>query len=965
MSFSASRTGGSTGFGILALFFVGIPLFVLSVAGQQAVERFAEIQLRDRIVGEDVQLDSVVAATTRSMYVLRSLRSFLRLAKREGIESPRLEHLRRTISRKRGYTFAAYFFQNHRLAKVFPANAGRQKMMSDLFASLFLDGDAFSLAQRQLKNALLALFGPGNRPELIRRDPGKLVLYTTRDGKGAYYWAEDRSGLGVFILVPRIPEFIKRVKKQYGTTHPVIGAAVPRLNQWLPPAGVSRIDMQLAFTRTKVEGCGRVVSKDREWFFVQNLDGEVLCRLVPESRSAESAPADRAVKLGFGCAFLALLLVVLARFEISIGLAVTERLEGCSIRTRLAILFSTASIVPLGLGALLGGLALQDRREILRTETSRQALERIHHLEQAHIPRLERFRKLCRMLRDADWVKTIDRAVLERRISAYKNADLLQRFELRNERGEILFTTDDPEVHGAAQATALFSKVAIKRRAENRLSGGGGLPTAEELVGESILSSDELGMATLLRERSRVWRFRMGTGDALWFWDVYPDLATGPSFIGVIHQLEWLFDSEIRTRLARRPIAHDQSFQAAYYVNPKLTGLNFWPRLHGQGARAVRAAGLRSYATGQVVTREIQLDGETFWVTMKPEGTVFNYILMDLTPAAGPLKALGPIRQRLGAGVILAVLISFLAAQSIALLFLQPIRDLESGINAIQARDSDVRIPLRRTDEFGALAGAFNRVLGELRELQYGRVVQESLMPSLPTAPEGYRIAFLRRPAADLAGDYHDVVPLEDGSWAIILGDVTGHGLSAALAMAMAKATVAYRPLAGWNLPSQVMERLNALFYRELKPRHKFMTMACVRLDPVSHRLTYENAGHPFLTLYSYATGRVSELAIPSMPLGAKSTRKPVFKETTLQPGDAFLLYSDGFVESPNAAGELFGYIRFPPFFQECMQNWHEPEAVLAAMNRRFDTWRVPGPLIDDVTLLLVQRLPPKKESTS
>jgi phosphoserine phosphatase RsbU/P len=286
-----------------------------------------------------------------------------------------------------------------------------------------------------------------------------------------------------------------------------------------------------------------------------------------------------------------------------------------------------------------------------------------------------------------------------------------------------------------------------------------------------------------------------------------------------------------------------------------------------------------------------------------------------------------------------------------------PLTGLGEGISAIRRRDSLFRIPVTRPDELGTLAGAFNRILGEMKELQYGRIVQESLLPGNPPIPPGYEVEQFRRTANDLAGDYHDILRLDDGRWAFFLGDVTGHGISAALAMAMAKATVDYQGLAGEAFPTRVMDQLNSLFYRELKPRQKFMTLGCLLLNPATHEVTFQNAGHPYPMIFRTQTGTIEELPLPSLPLGARRARKDEILKTTLSPRDAILLYSDGFVECTNARGKMFGYPRFLNLFRDLLAQGFTGADLIAGLDRSLDEFRTPGAYPDDVTLLLIQRM--------
>lgn len=963
-----SRPAVSRDFGSLVLLFLGIPLLVLSVIGGQMASRFQEEEDRTRASEQEFQLDRLVGQTTEIAWGLDRLTPFQRILERRFDDPAAVERAREAL-KKQGFDLTVYLFRDSRLVRSHPASTIHEKLFSDLYAGIGFEGERLAETQRRLKKPILDLLGPGHRPELLKRYPGRLSIFKQRNGKGGYLYRTLRDGRGWFIFVPTYPGFITRAKVTLGGRHPENGVGLPALNRWIPPAGISSRTMLLAWSLSEREGGQPVHLGDRTWRFASGRNGEVWCRATRAFAWKAPGPLQLAIGFGYLTSIFFIGLYLLQKMGLEACTSLILRFDRLSLASRFTLFFSTASLVPLGVGILLGALALQDRGEILRADAARQSLERISFLESVHEPHLERLTQLSKRLRNAPWVQDVLHSTISQTISHLIRIDAIQRFEIRDPHGEVLFSTDDPEVHGTSLAQALFSRTAIRRLIPHRLGRDSEKVSADDLLGESILSSDELGMASLLRKPNSLWTFHMGTGSALWYYDVFGDLATGPAFIAVTHQLEWIYERAIRQHIQASlktdpprkrfsPLGRETPFQASLHIDPKTSRLTLNPLLSISGTRELIAAALRSSQTGRVIFRELRLGDETWWATCKPEETVNTFVLIDLVPTSGPLASLDPIRKRLAMGVFLAVLLSLLAAHSLAALFLMPINDLAEGIDAIRRRDAKFRVPVRRRDEFGALAMAFNRALGDLQELEYGRIVQESLLPDNPDIPPGYRISWLRKPAADLAGDYHDIIRTEQGDYIILLGDVTGHGLPAALAMAMAKATVVYRAVAGWALPGGLMERLNALFYRELKPRNKFMTLGCVRLDPRTHSLDYENAGHPYLLIFQESTGEVRELALPSMPLGSRPKRRPGSQTVELAPGDAFLLYSDGFVECPDRDGNMFGYPRLLSLYRDIMRQGVGPDEALKKMIEVLDGTREPGPLPDDLTLLLVQRDP-------
>lgn len=947
-----------SGFGPLLLLFLGIPLLLLSIIGTHTLGRFTEHTVRERQAALDHLLDQGVAQSSTSWYVLRRLNAFSRLIRRHGADHPLVQRAFQRLGSRWQLPCTVYVYRHRDLLRTFPAEAGHRSTFARLLHDLTLTGDDFIQAQRHHHQALLDIFGPGNRLELLLRFKGKLRRFTRGDTRGAYLIQEFPDGWGFFFILPRIPPFATRFPLVRPLVSPALGAAVPGEDFWFPPAGIDADRMRVALQRTIEEGRTQVQHDGMEWVFCQNREGIVWCAALPLPRSPIGGRAGLLVTLGYLLAGLCFALFTLAQTGSAWGHAVTDRLETLGIRFRLGLLFAMATILPLGIAILLGSIGLMDRRELLVAEAGRTGLARLSQVEQGYGARIEAFRRVAAALRESPFVKYLQLEPLARLVNRLIRANAIQRFEIRDPLGATLFTTDDREVHGVTQATDLFSRAAIRREAPNRLGRAADKVSAEEVMAEGFLSRDDVGLSAVLRQPRTVLTFRMGTSPALWYWDTYPELATGPCFLAVTHQLEWVYEGYIRQAFGVSLPPEAVPSRLAIEVGFESANFRTRPRLQGAGWLPLLYAAARSQETGRVLFRELDLPPGRFWVTLKPELTLGMFVFAELVPVASRLATLAPIRWRLLATSLLALLVAFLGATLISSFFMQPIADLGEGIAAIRQRDASFRIPRRRPDEFGLLADAFNNLLGELKELEYGRIVQESLLPADPPAPPGWGIACHRIPATDLAGDYHDVFALGDGRWALIMGDVTGHGISAALAMAMAKATVDYQSLTGWIVPSQVMDQLNRLFYRELKPRQKFMTMTYVVLDPDSGEFLAENAGHPYPLIYRAQTRTVGELPLPSMPLGARKIRKAAPQIGRLDPGDALLLYSDGMVECPDPQGNPFTYPRFYALFERLMRERRPLPDALAAMEAALRAHQGPGPFPDDVTLLLLRRDP-------
>ena len=193
------------------------------------------------------------------------------------------------------------------------------------------------------------------------------------------------------------------------------------------------------------------------------------------------------------------------------------------------------------------------------------------------------------------------------------------------------------------------------------------------------------------------------------------------------------------------------------------------------------------------------------------------------------------------------------------------------------------------------------------RDLEVAHQVQRALLPhSLPDVP-GYRFFAHYQAAQEVGGDYYDFVPLPGGRTAVLLGDVAGHGVAAALVMAKfgVEARVCLEAEAD---PAAAVTRLNAQMMRAGMPE-KFVTLALAVLDPAAHTVTVVNAGHPS-PLLLHAGGAVEEVApaeYAGLPIGIADGYPYPCRPVRLEPGDRLLLFSDGVSDALGGNEQFFG----------------------------------------------------------
>jgi serine phosphatase RsbU (regulator of sigma subunit) len=193
------------------------------------------------------------------------------------------------------------------------------------------------------------------------------------------------------------------------------------------------------------------------------------------------------------------------------------------------------------------------------------------------------------------------------------------------------------------------------------------------------------------------------------------------------------------------------------------------------------------------------------------------------------------------------------------------------------------------------------------RTLEAAQQVQRAMLPRELPNVRGYEFFAHYEAAQEVGGDYYDFLPLPGGRWAVLLGDVAGKGVAAALVMAKfgVEARVCLESEAD---PTVAVNRLNALMARGGVPE-KFVTLAAVVLDPSAHRAVVVDAGHPSPLLLR-AGGTVEETTpeeAAGLPIGIDGGYQYESRTVALAPGDRLLLFSDGVSDSMDVGDRRFG----------------------------------------------------------
>ncbi len=303
-------------------------------------------------------------------------------------------------------------------------------------------------------------------------------------------------------------------------------------------------------------------------------------------------------------------------------------------------------------------------------------------------------------------------------------------------------------------------------------------------------------------------------------------------------------------------------------------------------------------------------------------------------------------------------LTAFLCLIGIATLFLlknwifRPIEELRRGLRAIAARNFNFRLEKVCDNELGKLMDAFNHSLETLQELEVARIVQESILSQNQMQHLNGHIVAKSLSMTNLGGDYFDMIKLDEQRIMAFIGDATGHGIPAALSMAMAKAVLSHEKNLGLCCKN-VMLQLNNLF-RTLRQQgaKDFMTAMCLDFNCDSGEILIINAGQCYPILLQKGNDTAEILShIRGIPPGFKDNYSPEAHKVRLTDEDRLFIFTDGFVECCDAGGQAIG---FDGLARLIAKNWHSDththmENIFAALKKLSDVQQ------DDCTMLLLR----------
>ncbi|MBU1109808.1 MAG: SpoIIE family protein phosphatase [Candidatus Riflebacteria bacterium] len=626
-----------------------------------------------------------------------------------------------------------------------------------------------------------------------------------------------------------------------------------------------------------------------------------------------------------------------------------SRMGTASIRLKLIGLVLYVVALPLSGLIYFGWKYVAERRELLVQEAYIACHNSLNDLEIGFEKEKAELLARFRGYKNRPEMKT-DPSVLLPMFRDLDEQQLTNLVEVRDLNANTLLTTQRKET--AKQIGVIGKAVArlgINNFLGHRLGPGKSLTlSASEVVLQEFLESPFGGWARIFESPDELHQVAFGGFDIFWYWDVFNDQDDRAAFIVLDQHVRWEVRRYLLKSLARRS-SYGQGALRLFAWSGVYSRL--WPEETENSAALMPFLGqvMRAGSPQSAIVRWNNAD----WIAAGAPGKrLSDSFLISLYPLDEIEREISVISSNLAWGVIFTLILALLVGTLFSHTILRPLANLILGVQALRRQDTSFRLEIMQNDELGQLSATFNATTETLADILSAKAVQAQLIPEKAPEIEGYAADLIYIPAADLGGDYCDIIPIGSSRWLLVIGDVTGHGVSSALVTAMTKAIVSEYAMNSELSLQEMFVCLNELLFTQFK-RKKCMTFFAALLDSVSGRLDCFNAGHP-MPLHFSGGSRQPFPVLGRPPLGF-SMRNQEFPQATLQiaNGDCLIFYTDIFIESADENGQPYGTAGLARI---CEKYLHLPPDEMRAEILNAVRGCSDKELDDDLTLIILKR---------
>jgi sigma-B regulation protein RsbU (phosphoserine phosphatase) len=386
---------------------------------------------------------------------------------------------------------------------------------------------------------------------------------------------------------------------------------------------------------------------------------------------------------------------------------------------------------------------------------------------------------------------------------------------------------------------------------------------------------------------------------------------------------------------------------------------------------------LKDIATRQQRIREMPYHGHSsywFYGPLPHQGSAYIFIVPRDEILKQNHHVLEFIKKRLAqvenytaGSLIFLVLVGTALALAFSGTVTRPLEALSQAVQKLGQGVFDARVSIKSKDEFGDMGQVVNRVGPQLEEgyrmrrsLEVAMEVQQNLLPGTPPALPGLDIYGMTLFCDETGGDYFDYLCIDEANknkLCLVVGDVVGHGIPAALLMATARGFLRLRATMPGTL-GDIVTDVNREFVKDAENSTQFMTLFLARIDRDENRLDWVRAGHDPAIVYDPGTDSFSSLDDgKGMALGISKDTVYTASSGDIKPGQIIFLGTDGIWEARNTVGEVFGKERLQQVIH--INSRESARSIVLSVLDAVEDFRGKGAQEDDLTSVIIKIIDP------
>lgn len=627
-----------------------------------------------------------------------------------------------------------------------------------------------------------------------------------------------------------------------------------------------------------------------------------------------------------------------------------------SIRYKLICIFALAVYMPTLSLWLLSYTSLHDHRKAIENNTKKGMLDVLNKIDSDYKIALNGLNKSYQAFgkfletfsgknppAEADFIDKIK----ELSGNSKELDDVFNWAEVRDKNLDPIFTTWSQEgrnrMEGLGRVLALCC---IQRHLPEHFAKLKISPTDKLII--DMIESPVIGLSSVIeRPREQVFMDFEGSG-IYWYWDYITD-ENNQILYYMINSSTRIFSLTYFRSVLKNRYAYENT--KLKLVNLFYTTQNFIPESAAEYKDLKNLINV-SNISKTLESATVEYENDKYLCICMPGSNMKDSYILCMYPISEINYKIEKVRSTIYMTMILLLIISILTGLLLSKTFIIPVKELDRGLNALRKRETETSIHIENKDELGQLGTAFNQMMLEIKDMLIAGAVQQCLIPTGKFQLSGFDCQIYNRMATDVGGDYADIFELPGDRLLIVIGDVTGHGVSSALLTAMVKAST-FR-FAHKDSPLNEIVTNTSNMICDLLNKKKLMTFCAIILDRNTGEMDICNAGHPFPMIHS-SKGNLRTPCKASLPMGVSKKRCRYKSESeVLHPGESLFLYTDGFPEAENEQGEEYGYNRFEELIRESEIKC--AEELKDQLVEVFQKHNKGAELADDVTFIILKR---------